>query len=227
MTQESQSIPLIDSQDGFEVIRDKIAWILAAEGADQVAKATAAGKTDPTEWSFRVYLERDNPWEEFQGGALPSPIVNVFFDDSGPDEGTSNRSDRQKHTSRYNIDVYAYAESEETAGGHTPGDMQSAILSHRTVRLVRNILMHDKYGYLGLLGAGFIWSRWIEKITPFQPSIGNQPVEHVRAARLTLAVEHNETIDFEDPSVIEIINVKFYHEVGGQVIAELEYDHSG
>lgn len=228
----TQSIPLIDGQDNFEVIRDKIGQILAAETVAQVALATAASKPNPNDWKFHVYLERINPWEAFRDGDGDlTPIINVWYDNATLQEGASNHSTRQRHKSRFNIDVYAYAPAAETATGHNPGDEATAFLTHRTVRLVRNILMHDKWRWLGLRNekdffqhpTARVESRFLNSITVFQPQSGNQPVQRVVAARIALDVEHPEVIDLNDEETLEVINVEFYRGEDDKLIAELKF----
>lgn len=227
MSQQTQSIPLINGHDTFEAVRDKIAEILAAESAAQVI--LAAEEPYPTDWAFNVYLERVIPWELFRDGDNSTPIVCVWMDSSKPIIGESNRSTQQKHLTRYNVDIYAYSKAEETAGGHIPGDMAASFLTHHTIRLVRNILMHDKYTYLGLRNDANnpVSGRWITDITPFQPSSGAGPVQDVMAARIALEVEHYENIDLGSTGTIEIINIEFRRGEDDMLIAELEYDFSG
>lgn len=220
----TQVIPLIDKQDGFELVRDTIATILATETAAQVALATAASKPNPDDWNFKVYLERINPWEAFLAGDL-TPIVNVWFDSMTFDKGKSNVATRQQtDPSRYNIDIYAQANSTEETVGHTPGDKAAALLAHNTTKLVRNILMHDKHKYLGL--QGIVARRWVGQVTSFQPQSGGQPLNRVVAVRLVLEVEHLETIDLADHETLEIISIDMRHEPSGQIIAEIDIDFS-
>jgi len=219
----TQSIPLVDGQDNFEIIRDKIGALLATETVAQVALATAAEKPTPDDWKFYVYLERSNPWEAFRDGEGDlTPIVNVWYDRGQYEEGRSNLHTQQGVTSRFNVDIYAYAPAMETETGHTPGDEGTAFLTHRIVRLVRNILMHDKYRWLDLRGT--VEKRWLASQEVFQPSSGNQTVQNVLAARLAIDVEHPEIIDFEDPETLEIINVKFYRGEDDKLLAELQYE---
>jgi hypothetical protein len=231
MSQSTQSIPLIDGPDNWEIIRDKIGEILATENAAQIVLATAEyGAAAAEAWRFSTYLERSNPWEAFK--STTTPIVNVWVDRSQPDLGSSNRSTRQKHTTRYNIDIYAYAKTEETAGGQTPGDKGAALVAHRVIRLLRNILMHDKYTYLALRPNvdtnGCVWGRWLSDFEIFQPvDGGGRPVQRVVGARLHLDVEHNEIIDLAAQETLEIISVEIQRGEDDMVIAELEYDHSG
>lgn len=213
-------IPLIDKGDVFEIVRDRLASILAFETASQQALATAAGK-DPDLWKFRVFSERINPLENLTKDDN-SPVVNIWYDNSIYDKSKSNRATRQGTVSRYNIDIYCYAESTATAGGHDSGDELAAKLAHNTGKLIRNILMHDSYKYL--LYQGTVAGRWVASMDSFQPRSGNQPVERTSAFRFALDVEHNETILLQDPEILEIVNVEMKYEPGGQIIAELIYD---
>lgn len=231
MTQATQSIPLIDGLDNWEIVRDKIGEILATEDAAQVVLATAAGR-DETLWEFDTYIERSNPWEAFRDGGNTTPIVNIWTDRSKVDEGTSTKSISQWHNTTFNVDVYGYAVSEETAGGHDPGDKAAALVAHRIVRLVRNILMHDKHTYLllrytGLSGSGCVKSRWVSDFEFFQPvDSAGRPIQHVHGARLHVDVEHFETIDFPEYETLEIINVELTRGSDGKIWATLEYDSS-
>lgn len=226
MSQQTQAIPLIDGPDCFEVVRDKIGEILALESAAQVVLATAAGRPSPSDWNFDVYLERARPWEAFRDGDSTTPIINIWMDNSKPIIGESNRSTRQKHMTRYNVDIYAYSKAVETVSGHTPGDQGAAFLSHHTVRLVRNILMHDKYTYLGLRNDpdNPVSGRWISDFTVFQPASSSGPIQNVIAARIALDVDHYEIIDLGPADgTVEIINVEFRRGEDDLLIAELEY----
>lgn len=217
------AIPLIDKSDGVELVRDKIAEILATETALQQALATGQS-LDPALWTFKVYAERVNPWESFYGGD-DTPIVNVWFDTTVFDLGASNLSTRQTaRPSRFNVDVYTTAVSCEDGSGHSPGDEAAAKRAHHVVKLCRNLLMHDKY--INLEMEGIVSKRWVGQIRSFLPTTGELPVQNVAACRLILEVDHLETIDLPDHEVLEIANVKFYHEPDGQIIAELHYEDS-
>jgi hypothetical protein len=215
------TIPLINKTDNFEIIRDKIAEILAVETVHQQAMATADGH-DPADWRFLVYAERANPWELFRDGANTTPIVNVCHDDSPVDLRASNLHTRQRHRSRYNIDCYAYSPSVETAGGHVPGDESSAKLVQGIGRMIRNVIMHDDNRQLEL--PTIVQKRHVSTMMTFQPRVGNQPVQHVMGFRVVVESEHNETTDQFDSPTLDIINIQLFHEPDGQVIAELDYE---
>lgn len=218
------ALPLIDKVDGFEAVRDAIAVLLATEMEAQKTLATAAGK-DPDLWAFDVYRERAAPWEMFRDGASgQTPIVNVHYESSQYDLRSSNLLTRQQtRPSIFYLDVYASAVSEETEGGHSSGDETASVTLHRIVRLVRNIVMHDKYSSLGL-DSTLVSKRWIEGITAFQPPLTGPPAFDVAASRVILAVDHLETIDLADHATLSVVNVKFYYETGGKLIAECQYE---
>jgi len=215
------ALPLIDKQDGFEIVRDAVAAILAAECTAQQALATAAAK-DPTLWTFKVYTERSAPWEILQS-ASDTPVVNVWYDGSQFDKSKSTRSlQHQAEPTRINIDCYASAISAESGEGHTSGDENSARAVQRVFRLVRNILMADKYDQLGL--PTLVSMRWPGSVISFQPGSQDRPVTSVSAIRLVLEISHIETTELPDEETLEIIDIKFYHEPDGMVIAELEFE---
>lgn len=210
---------LIDKQDGFEIIRDQIAYILVTEIANQKILAAAAGK-NPNDWDLKIYTERSNPWELYlnadTSAVTPSPIVNIWYDNSNFDMKTSNVVERQKSESIFNIDCYGYGRSADVAaGGHTAGDESAALAVQRAVRLVRNILMASEYTYLGLRGS--VWVRWPQSVTVFQPQIENRTVQNVVGARVALRVEFNEFSPQAESNPLELVSVAVYRAEDGQV----------
>jgi hypothetical protein len=223
-------IPLIDKADTFELVRDRVASILAAETQFQQQKAAAIGK-DPEPWKFRVYSERSNPWENLFGDDR-TPVVNVMYSRSDEAPENPNKSPWTGMRSTYYIDCYCYAESYQTSDGHRSGDELSARLAHNTAKLIRNLLMHPSYAYLlyqprpnSMMDVA-VGRRSISHIEAFQPMSGNMAVEKVIAAHMTLEVDHNETVPIQEYDTLEEINVKFYCQSDGEVTAELNYDAS-
>ena len=87
---------LIDKDDNFEVVRDKIAQILADEIANQMVLAVDGGK-DPDLWKLRIFAERSAPWAQWLDDQTDeSPIVNVWFDNHSVDLKASNAISRQR-----------------------------------------------------------------------------------------------------------------------------------
>lgn len=216
------SIPLVTTQDNFEVVRDKICEILAAQTALQQYLAEEADE-DPNEWKFYVTKERYNPIENWMNDPVDkTPIVNVWFDSDSYREARSNNSTRQVFAGNFNIDVYCYETASETISGHIEGDQASTEKAHKLGRYIRRIIMHPDNIKLGLED---VWSRKIVSRNTFQPNSGNQPIQHIVGIRLVLEVEYNETIDLTTPEIIEHINITLQHEVDGLVRAEINiYD---
>lgn len=219
------TLELIDKQDGFEIVRDKIAAILAAEIASQQALATAAGE-DPDLWKVRIYSERGNAWEQW----LPadptdtSPFCNVWYDSSNFPEGMSNVVARQKSESIYNLDCYGYGvASDDPAGGHNPGDKEAVLEAHRALRLVRNIIMAAEYTYLGLQGT--VWQRYPQTIEVFQREYQGVALDQIVGARFALRVGFNEFSPQVAAETLEYISAAVKRGPDGLVTYfEAEYD---
>ena len=215
---------LIDKQDNFEIVRDQIAAILATEVANQMQLATDAGK-DPSLWDLRIYKERSNPWEALRGQNAPqTPIVNVWYEDSAFEKGSSNIMERQAASAGFNVDIFARGQARNTAEGHCPGDENAAEEAARALRLVRNILMAAEYTYLGLRGT--VWQRWAQSITVFQPDIGGRAAEQVVGARLKLAVSFNEFAPQIEPVALELLSAQVKRAEDGEIVIEADYNYA-
>lgn len=211
------ALELIDKNDGFEIVRDKIASILVTEVASQQVIALAAGK-DPDLWKLRVYLERSNAWEQWvniEEVTDYSPIVNVYFDTATYNERYGDTVERQRSDSIYNIDCYAIGVSEESLAGHKIGDKEAALNAHRAARLVRNILMAGENTYLGLRGS--VWGRWPQSLTVLQPEMNGQSLQHIICARWVFRVSHNEFSPQVAGETMEQINVTMTRSADGLV----------
>lgn len=225
---------LIDKQDNFEIVRDKIASILAVETASQQALATAASE-DPALWKLRVFTERSNPYAEFLSATDPSmdesPLVNVALDNMSVDLGSSNTVERQKYTATYHVDCFGFGVSTADGSGHIPGDLAAAQNAHRAARLVRNILMASEYTYLGL-ARGTIWRRMVQGIQMFEVRIDERAVQQVVAARINLQVEFSEFSPQQAYETLETIRLTVKRMENGevvapeQVLANADFDHS-
>jgi hypothetical protein len=223
---------LIDKQDTFEIVRDKIAVILREETVEQMNLATAAGK-DPADWDLKIYIERFNPWEQFLNDApatraSTTPIVNVWYDSSNFDKGPSDTFAEQDCTGTFNIDVYGFGRATANqAGGQNPGDKAAALNAQHGVRLVRNILMASVYNVLGFeQPQRVIGQRWVQNITAFQPEQGSQPVQNVSALRIIFAVRFTEFSPQYEAVDLEIVGVEVLKTPEGEVLAEAEYDYT-
>lgn len=213
---------LIESPDGFEIIRDKILSILATEIANQQILAVAAGK-DPALWALKIYSERANPWEQWINDQSDlTPICNVWYDNTAYPMSGGDVVGRQKNEAVYNLDLYACGVSAATQTGQAPGDKEAAYTVHRALRLVRNILMAGEYTYLGYRGT--VGRRWIDSITVFQPEFEGRVIQQIAGARVAFRVEFNDFSPQYVPSVIEYIATTIRRAEDGQIIARLDVD---
>ena len=214
---------LIDKQDTFEVVRDKLAVILATESANQVI--LAAAKPNPDDWKLRVFTERTNPWAEYDDDPVDvSPIVNIWFDNANFDPASSNVMERQKSEAVFNIDCYGYAKSKDDGGtGHLPGDQQAAFVVQRCIRLVRNILMAAEYTYLDL--RGIVWSRSFRSVNVFQPQLDGQQMQQVIGARMACRVVFNEFSPQVAEEILELVAVDVLRAENGQILVEADYSY--
>lgn len=218
---------LIDKQDNFEIIRDKIAQILADETYSQQTLAHSVD-LDPQDWKLRVFTERSTPWEQFldpdQVNFNDSPIVNVWFDSASYDMDASNIIERQKTIGIFNIDCYGYGRSADKAiGGHIAGDEDAAIAVQRALRLVRNILMAATYTYLDL--RGLVWQRWVQSTNVFQPQLDGRQVQQIVGARLILRVQFNEFSPQIETVTLESVVIDILRKETGEIIAQAQYDY--
>lgn len=221
---------LIDKLDGFELVRDQLGAILLAETTAQQALAVSSSR-DPKLWTFRVFVERTDPWGDFidlpddlDPTHAPLPIVNVWYDGSTYDKSSSNVVERQHAMSTLNIDVYTYGASRDTVEGHQPGDLQARLDLHRVVRLLRNVVMSAQYTYLAM--RGFVWGRWITSIDIFEPPMDVRAAQRVGAARIVLQVDHNE-FSPQVPSVpLEGITLSVIREPTGELLFTANFDPS-
>ena len=69
-------VGFINSEDGFEAVRNAMANILASESANQYALAeqwnidNPSDTVDPDDWVLDIYVERNNPFELFRDDSL-------------------------------------------------------------------------------------------------------------------------------------------------------------
>jgi hypothetical protein len=215
---------LIEARDGFEVLRDEIAAIIAVESAEQEVLAATAGK-DPKLWRLRVYTERASPWAAFEptsddAPVDDTPVVNVWFDSANYDRSGSNIFERQKTTGTFHVDCYGYGIAVDRGTSHAPGDEAAALASQRAARLVRNILMAAHWHKLGQ--PSFVWERWVASIQAIAPQRDNAQAEHVWAVRLALEVTFNEFSPQHVPEELELISTQVSRDGDGMILVTVD-----
>tara|TARA_R100000541_G_scaffold18689_2_gene28554 strand:+ start:5681 stop:6340 length:660 start_codon:yes stop_codon:yes gene_type:complete len=217
----SKITTLIDGPDTFEVIRDKIAQILADESANQVTLATDAGKPNPQEWALKVYSERATPWDNNQDDEV---IVNVWYDTSSVDESASNTVESQTMRGTFNIDVIGFAVSKADGAGQLPGDEAAALVAQRGLRLTRNIVMSSFYTYLDL--RGLVGQRMPQSLSSFQPQLNDRANLHAVGVRFSLAVRYEEKAPQYQAAILQELAVEVQRAEDGSVLAEVEYNYT-
>lgn len=212
---------LIDKQDTFELIRDRLADIIAVESTAQQALAVSAGK-DPATWALAVYTERSNPWDD--EGINDEVIVNVWFESAAPDDRASNTVERQTMIGQFNVDVVGFGVSRDTPTGQDPGDEAAARAAARGLRLVRNILMSSFYTYLGEDLRRTVGQRWVSNVTSFQPQAANRDMTHSVGARLTLSVRYDEFSPQYPPVQLEYMANQITRAPDGRLLVQVDFD---
>lgn len=212
---------LIDKQDTFEIVRDRIAEIIVTESASQKALAVTAGK-DPALWDLAVFTERSNPWDD--DGVNDEVIINVWFESAAPDDRASNVVERQTMVGQFNIDVVGFGVSRDTPTGHEPGDEAAARTAARGLRLVRNILMSSYYTYLGADLRGIVGQRWVSNIASFQPQATSRELTQSVGARLTMSVRYDEFSPQYPPVQLEYMANQVTRASNGQLLVQIDFD---
>lgn len=125
-TTRSRRDPLINKLDTFELVRDKIAQILADEIAGQVSQAGANADA----YRLHVYTERANPWDAWMFSEVeqidPTPFVNVFYETDVFNRRSGNIVESQETEAVYNLDCYGLGIGAETLAGHLSADRRRA-----------------------------------------------------------------------------------------------------
>ena len=211
----------------IEVIRDQIGLILASETVSQVTKAAA--EPNPTDWAFRVYMERANPVELFMaqpesGFDDQTPAVSVSYDSGSFDKHRGNVIEEQVLSGLFFIDVLAVgtAHSEET-GGHVTGDELAVRNAERTARLCRNILMSALNIKLQL--PQIVWDRWIDDIIAFRPE-NNDASFQIAARRIQMRVDFSEYSPQHEGQPLEFVSVDVQRALDGKLVVEADFDYT-
>lgn len=175
---------LIDKRDNFEIVRDQIAGILAAEIANQV--------TYGSDINFLVTVENSAPVERWLNTEQwddvdETPVVNVTYETTSFNRSASSTFHRQSGTGVFNVDAYALGVSRDNPdGGHTLGDVEAAFRLDSVVRMVRNILTSAQNYQLGLRGV--VSGLWIPTVTRMRPEYNGQALQNIAASRIVLEV---------------------------------------
>lgn len=221
---------LIDKVDSDHLVRDQIAAILKVESANQVALAQAASKPAPNEWSLRVYTERTQVWQVYQGSPEngsddAAPIVNISLASEEVSKQASTMFSQKRYDGVFTVDVYGYGHSETKVNGHLSGDVQAARVRDRAKRLVRNILEHSTYDALRL---DCVADRWVQSIEYEHPDFAAKTdwraVQYVKMARLIVGVSFDEySLQKQGEAFELLVDLVEKTESGEFVLAQLDF----
>lgn len=166
----------------FEIVRDRIAAILAEEITNQNTLFP-----DP-ELSLKVWLERIVPFNRGE-----SPAINVRWAGTPYNSRTMVQSDG---VNTYQIDCYAQAKTSTTE----PGDAKAILKVQKLLRVCRAILMNPKYKTLGYL-PGFVMTTNISNM-----KMGEEPDQDAMnylMGSLLFDVKLPETTELINPPLIQ------------------------
>jgi len=215
---------LIDKQDTVEIVRDQVGAILAAEAASQRELAIQSGE-DPSQWTYRTFVERSNPWAEFLDATEPQPpIINVTLESCDYLMGGSTITGKYTGVSAmYNIDCYGHGMSSDDPSeqGHVAGDKMSAFEAVRCARFVRNVLSSAQYIYLGMQGC--VHRHWLSNLNIYNPAPEGRELQQVVGARFALRAEFNEYAPQHEGVPLELITATVKRKRTGEIYFVGEY----
>lgn len=204
---------LILTQDVVEVVRDRIAAILAIECANQAQLALdSLSEAEARDYKISVYVENERPWESGVSGAAMEPAVNVSVSQTAEDASGSVRTGRFIGT--YHIDSYGFSAGVDNGLDDRVATMQV----WKVARVIRNILAAEEYTYLELRGVvGWRRNRGIKAGKP-----GNlaESAFAVSMTRMTLDVSFEETAPEISGVELEAIGVRI-DDKDGRVLVEI------
>lgn len=167
----------------FEVIRDRIALILADELANQFT-------LQPTETVLNatVWLERFIPFDKEEIPAIIVYTNNADYDNQNPKT--------QRGENVYFIDCYTKAKHTDT----DQGDQLAAKKLSRLIGVIQYILSSEEYATLNF-GTGLIQRRWVKSFIVDNGS-GQGDGTHSIKGRVEFHVIANEEV--ADPATVDV-----------------------
>lgn len=189
----------IISYANFELIRSKIASILADELSAQLALNTAArtaelAKETPDAalvalYDLNISCIPSKVYEERFIRPTPSeyPLINVVMTNVPLNEGTSNTV--QYGVDKYQIEFYQNSKSNVS----NDGDVRASIKLHRIMAICRSILMNREYDQLDL--GTMIGYRIVQDIMIGQPNTGADNADHAIFGKFDLMVKAGEEVN--------------------------------
>jgi hypothetical protein len=181
---------------GFELIRDRLCWILAVEFANQLV---LTGDYDLQ--LDKIYMERMVPFDHTE---LPALNVGVERGDySGQHQGHADG------VARFFVECNTKGESDIESGQR--GDTASKIWVQKLLGVAWAIIENPVYKTLGFAKGELISHRHCESFVFAEPT--RQDAENVTMCRLAVVVKYAETTELLDAAPIGALDTRvFLHE---------------
>lgn len=176
-------IPTLIPPESFELVRDRIAQILAEEITNQFALG-GENALDLTQ----VALERTVPFDKTE-----MPCINVNLQRSTQETQIAVNTDE---TTLFNIDCYQSGISSDA----NKGDVLAKLKLQRLMGVVRAILENPRYKTLGF-APGFIMNRHVMSMD-FAP-VDNGDSLSVSMGRVLLSVKIPENTELIQPTIAD------------------------
>jgi hypothetical protein len=175
-------INTIISPQGYEIIRDRIALILADELANQSAM------TYDEDFDATVYTERFTPVSYSE-----CPVIIVSLS-----KGTFDNYTQINHHGSYIFDIDAYAAL--PSNDNNDGDFRSTVSIHKLLGVCKSILLNPIY-YILDFEPGFIEHRSVTEINIATPNRTPES-ENMAMGRISVLVKCRENLNLIDNSVL-------------------------
>lgn len=178
----------------FELVRDRIAQIIALELAGQVALDPA----DEQLQGITVFTDRFVPLAETE-----LPAVDVLFSSSAYETSSVMRADGP---STYVINVFTKQDTQITEGGDkvARGDTLSVNQNSRILGVIRAILQSSPYKSLAFAPSEVsIGGRKVDRLMSVDPSAVDENVSNVSKGMLQFTVKFCETAELDKTRILE------------------------
>ena len=181
-------IPTLIPPESFELVRDRIAQILAEEITNQFS----LGGEEALDLT-QVALERTVPFDKTE-----LPCVNVNLQRSTQEDQIAVNTNE---VTLFNIDCYQSGITSNT----NQGDVLAKLKLHRLMGVVRSVLENPRYKTLGF-NPGFVMNRHVVSMD-FAP-VDNQDALSISMGRVLLSVKVPENTELIVPTLGEGFDTK-------------------
>lgn len=194
----------IIGKSNFELVRSRIASILADEFSNQIALNEIAlnTETDPIirdELNLNIGAIPERVWDERSKRPTPEeytikPLVNVLFGSAPLDEMQTVST--QSGDDSFIVEVYAGNREPTDQEPDLEGDSLASIKVQRCTAIIRAILMNPNYQRLGFdTPPYFIGKVSANNLQVSQPNDGADNSNNLTYGRINLTVKISETVE--------------------------------